>query len=66
MQEYQYASLDAEKLAKLKSFEEDFGNLVLAVEPAVKLANLSPEQLAKIQELEQELEVLLLAYKPQK
>ena len=64
MIETKYATLDAEELAKLKSLEVELESLVLALEPAVELADLSSAQLALLQSLEKELGVVLLAYKP--
>lgn len=64
MAEMQYAKLDSEKLAKLRSFETELGSWVLAVEPAAELADLSAAQLAQLQALEVDLGVVLLAYTP--
>jgi hypothetical protein len=64
MAEMKFSTLDAEKLAKLKSFENELGSWILAVEPAKELADLSAAQLARLQALEEELGVVLLAYVP--
>ncbi len=64
MPDIRYASLTDEQLAKLRELEDELGNWVLAIEPAVKLAELTPSQLARIQALEDELGVILLAYRP--
>jgi len=64
MTQVKYSPLDAERLAKLKSFEKELGSWVLAVEPAAELANLSDEQVDRLRTLEEELGVILLAYSP--
>ena len=65
MSNINYKQLTEEQLAKLRELEQEVGGWVLAIEPAVKLANLTPTQLARIQALEEELSIILLAYHPQ-
>ncbi len=65
MADVNYSVLTEEQLARLRELEQELGGWVLAIEPAVKLANLTPTQLARIQALEEELGIILLAYHPQ-
>lgn len=64
LHEMRYARLDREKLARLTALEAKLGSWVVAVEPAVELANLSDAEVRELQTAEQELDVILLAYKP--
>jgi hypothetical protein len=59
-----YARLDREKIAKLRALEEELGNWVIALQPAVTLADLTADQIKKLKEVEDEIGVILIAYKP--
>lgn len=56
------AQLTDEQLGRIKSFEDEAGFLVVALEPKYALARLRPEQLRQLQELENELGMVLVAY----
>lgn len=57
------ANLDEESLARIRDLEEQFGTLILAVEPRYATAELTEDQLKRLQALEQELDIVLIAYK---
>ena len=59
----QFTNLDEASLSRIQAMEEQFGALILAVEPKYPLADLTAEQLARLQALEKELGVVLMAYK---
>jgi hypothetical protein len=59
------ADLDEDRLARLRSLEQDLGAVVIAYRPDSPYAPLSDEQLRRLQQLERELGVVLLAYRPQ-
>ena len=59
------ARLDEDALEKLRVLEEEFGALILALEPRYPVAELPPARLAELQQLERELGVVLIAYQPE-
>jgi hypothetical protein len=56
------ANLDEESLKRLQQLEQEYGNVILALEPYYPLAKLSDEKIARLKELEQDLGVVLLAF----
>lgn len=57
------ANLDERSLARIQELEEQFGTLILAVEPRHAAAELTDDQLERLKALEQDLNVILIAYK---
>lgn len=57
------ANLDEESLARIQDLEEQFGTVILAVEPRYAAAQLNEDQLKRLKALEQDLDVILIAYK---
>lgn len=57
------ANLDEASLERIRDLEEQFGTLILAVEPRYSPAELNEDQLKRLKNLEEELEVVLIAYK---
>jgi hypothetical protein len=60
-----FAHLDDDRLAVLRTLEEELGVYVLALEPdTYRLAQLDADQLQKLRTIEEELGVILVAYRP--
>lgn len=58
-----YPNLDPQRMAKLKSLENELGAVVVAVEPETQVAELPPDKLQRLLDAEKELGVILLAYR---
>lgn len=56
------AELEGEALEKVQALEGELGKVVVAYQPAPRLARLTPEQLQRMQQLEVEFGIVLMAY----
>ena len=56
-----FAPLNDRQLSELHAVEEDLGVAIIALQPAVPLANLTAEQISRLQQFEQQHGIIALA-----